>query len=321
MQKSLKMKGEKMEKIVAVVVTYNRKELLKENLNSLLEQTYKDFEILLIDNASTDGTKEYVKEEIENEKVIYINTGKNLGGAGGFNFGVKEAIERGYDYAWLMDDDTIPTKTALESLVNKTEVLNNEFSFLSSLCKWTDGSVANMNKQVITQECINEYDKVTNNLLLVERASFVSFYVNLEVAKKVGLPYKEFFIYGDDWEYCLRLNTEKPGYLDIDSVVIHKMASNEGVSIYNVGKDRIKRNYFNYRNLTFAYRKISKKSLFKYLGECCYQFVLVPFKAKDHRFKRMWTIVKGNVIGLFFNPKIEYAEVKNKVNKKWRNKK
>ena len=51
-----------MKKIVAVVVTYNRKKLLKENLNALLNQSYKDFDILLIDNASTDGTKEYVKE-------------------------------------------------------------------------------------------------------------------------------------------------------------------------------------------------------------------------------------------------------------------
>ena len=139
-----------MKKIVAVVVTYNRKKLLKENLNALLNQSYKDFDILLIDNASTDGTKEYVKEELENEKITYINTGANLGGAGGFNFGVREAIERGYDYAWLMDDDTIPTETALESLANKTELLKGDFSFLSSLCKWTDGNIATMNKQIIT---------------------------------------------------------------------------------------------------------------------------------------------------------------------------
>lgn len=299
-----------MKKIIAVVVTYNRKELLKENLNALLNQSYKDFDILLIDNASTDGTKEYVKEEIENNKVTYINTGKNLGGAGGFNFGVKEAIERGYNYAWLMDDDTIPTKTALESLVNKTELLKEDFSFLSSLCKWTDGTIAKMNKQVITQDSIEDFEKIHNNLLLVERASFVSFYVNLEVAKKIGLPYKEFFIYGDDWEYCLRLNTIKPGYLDFDSVVIHKMASNVGADIYNVGKDRIKRQYYNYRNLTFAFKKLSAKRLIMFLMGCCYQFVLVPFKAKDHRIKRMWTIMKGNITGLFFNPKTEYVDVK-----------
>lgn len=301
-----------MKKIVAVVVTYNRKKLLKENLNALLNQSYKEFDILLIDNASTDGTKEYVKEELENEKITYINTGANLGGAGGFNFGIREAIERGYDYAWLMDDDTIPTETALESLANKTELLKGDFSFLSSLCKWTDGNIATMNKQIITYEYIFEYEKIYNNLLLVERASFVSFYVNLSVAKKVGLPYKEFFIYGDDWEYCLRLNNEKKGYLDLDSVVIHKMTSNVAADIYNVGKDRIKRNYFNYRNLTFTYRKRSKRELFKFLLECLYQFVQVPFKAKNHRLKRMWTIMKGNIVGLVFNPKIEYAEVKNK---------
>ncbi|MCG4650613.1 glycosyltransferase, partial [Bifidobacterium longum] len=73
-----------VEKIACVVVTYNRKKLLRENLLALLKQTYSRFDILVIDNHSTDGTYKYIKDLLENERIIYINTGKNLGGAGGF---------------------------------------------------------------------------------------------------------------------------------------------------------------------------------------------------------------------------------------------
>ena len=121
-------------KVVAVVVTYNRLDLLKENINALLAQKYNDFDIMIIDNASTDGTEKYVRS-IENKKINYINTGSNLGGAGGFSFGVRKAIEKGYDFAWLMDDDTIPAYDALDSFIKKTDKFNGEFSYLASVVK------------------------------------------------------------------------------------------------------------------------------------------------------------------------------------------
>uniref|UniRef100_UPI0006234592 glycosyltransferase n=1 Tax=Lactobacillus sp. N54.MGS-719 TaxID=1637512 RepID=UPI0006234592 len=81
-------------KVVAVVVTYNRKKLLQKNIKALLAQTYKkSLDILVIDNASTDHTKESIQQYIDNGDIIYINTGKNLGGAGGFNFGMRRAAE------------------------------------------------------------------------------------------------------------------------------------------------------------------------------------------------------------------------------------
>lgn len=73
-----------MNTIAAVVVTFNRKELLKENIEALIKQTYKEFDIFIIDNASTDGTEESIREYIQSNKIKYVNTGKNLGGARGF---------------------------------------------------------------------------------------------------------------------------------------------------------------------------------------------------------------------------------------------
>ena len=74
------------DKVIAVIVTYNRKELLKECIEELTKNQEIDF--MIIDNASTDGTADMVKN-YTSDKLFYVNTGENLGGAGGFNFGIK----------------------------------------------------------------------------------------------------------------------------------------------------------------------------------------------------------------------------------------
>lgn len=294
--------------IVAIVVTYNRKELLEENINALLDQQYKEFDILIIDNASTDGTKQVV-EKYESDKLKYVNTGANLGGAGGFNFGVRQAIEQGYKYCWLMDDDTIPTKNALESLTKKATYLNDEFSFLGSLVKWTDNkSICKMNVQIIDKNWLYEYEKFEKGLVNVERSSFVSCYINLDIAKQVGLPITKFFIYGDDWEYTIRLGKIKKGYLDFESVVLHKMKENVTADIVTIPKDRISRCYYNFRNTFYISKKLGVIETLKYPLVYIMWVFKILIKSKKYKMRRIWNITKGFFAGIFFNPKIEYVQ-------------
>lgn len=140
------------DKTAAVVVTYNRKDLLLKNIESLLAQTCKDvLDILIIDNASTDGTREVIDEYISKKEVYYYNTGANLGGAGGFNYGIKLATEMGYGTLWILDDDTLPTSTALDELRKKDQELGENYGFLSSKVLWKDGSICTMNIQKETK--------------------------------------------------------------------------------------------------------------------------------------------------------------------------
>ena len=84
-----------MKRTVAIVVTYNRKTLLMENIQCLLAQQPKVPDILIVDNHSTDGTQAALEQYIQNGQISYYDTGTNLGGAGGFQYGIREAAEAG----------------------------------------------------------------------------------------------------------------------------------------------------------------------------------------------------------------------------------
>lgn len=299
-----------MNTIITIIVTYNRKKLLEESINALLNQNYKNFDILIVDNASTDNTYDDVVKKYENERLRYINTGKNLGGAGGFNFGLRQAIQEKYKYAWVMDDDSIPNEDALNSIIKKTEKLNNEFSFVNSFVKWTDGTYCKMNTVHFNEkEFFNDYNKVNDKLLPVESATFVGCYINLEIAQKVGLPIKEFFIYADDREYTLRLSNAERAYIDMDSIIIHKMKENTGSNIQDVMEERINRYYYDYRNKVYILMKTKGVKGFCWV---CIKYFSTLFKilkkARTKKLKRIWIMTKGTFAGLFFHPKIEYVE-------------
>lgn len=296
-----------MEKLTAVlVVTYNRVNLLKENIEALLFQTRDDLDIYIVDNASTDGTAELVKKYMEkNSNIFYYNTGSNLGGAGGFSYGLKIIYQKSYKYCWIMDDDTVPTEKAYESLVNKAQIIKDDFSFLCSYVKWTDGKLCSMNIPGVKRELFSKFDLLENHLLFIKTASFVSLFVNVDIAKRVGLPIKEFFIYGDDCEYTLRLSKLKNGYWDFDSVVVHKMARNVNVDIVTESIDRLDRHYYNVRNLTYIAKKYGWDGIPVFLLHTIGDFIRVILLSKSYKLKRLAIICKGFFAGIAFNPMIE----------------
>lgn len=300
-----------MKKIADIVVTYNRKKLLEENINALLSQTYIGHDIFIIDNASTDGTIDMIKK-IKDSRIKYYNTGENLGGAGGFTYGLKIVIELGYDYAWIMDDDSIPNKDALKSLINKSELLKNKFSFLSSLVYWTDKKVFPMNvpKLHISNELDIDLNMLSKNKLFKSyEGSFVGCFVNIKYAKRTALPISEFFIYGDDIEYTQRLNNLESSYLDLDSIIIHKAPSNKGADIITSQEDRLSRFFYQSRNGVYIARKNNMR--FKRFIKDLKKMIKIVLKSPNHKLKRICILLKGSISGLFFNPKIEYVNVRN----------
>lgn len=290
-----------MKKIVSVVVTYNRLPLLKKCIESLLNQSVELSKIIIVDNFSTDGTKEYLKNVYDkNEKVIYIRLDKNLGGAGGFSEGIKNAVELECDYLWLMDDDTIPKVDSLERLLDGDKVLKGKWGFLSSNVRWINESPAKMN-QLSTKKFWSEY--VADGLIAVETGTFVSLLIKKCDVLSIGLPLSEFFIWGDDTEYTVRLSKINTGYFVSNSVVIHETKNNVNVNIINErDPNRIGRYFYSFRN-SYYNARVRNEKLHYFMKSVITSLNILKSK-DDIKWKKINVLYRGLFAGFFFKPKV-----------------
>ena len=101
-------------KVIAVVVTYNRSQLLKRNIACLRKNS--PHAIIVVNNGSTDDTGEWLAEQTD----LIVITQANVGGSGGFYTGIQQAMERGADWIWCMDDDVFPRPDCLSNLLDHT---------------------------------------------------------------------------------------------------------------------------------------------------------------------------------------------------------
>ena len=290
-------------RVAAVVVTYNRKEYLLRGVEALLAQT-APLDVLIVDNASTDGTAEAL-QPLLGDRVHYHNTGENLGGAGGFQYGTRLAVQAGYDLLWLMDDDCIPEPDALAALLAADEELEGNYGFLSGMAYWKDGSLCNMNIQKTGIK--SKIEDVTSPLVPVIMATFVSVLIPAERVREVGLPIKEFFIWSDDLEYTRRLSRKWPCYAVTGSRALHDMKSNDKVNIATDSADRLGRYAYLYRNEVYVYRREGFKGWMYLLPRVCLHLVKVLLKS-DHKWKKMKTILSSFFAGFRFKPAVEFVD-------------
>lgn len=288
-----------MNKVAAVVVTYNRKELLTQCIEKLQTQTVA-LDILVIDNASTDGTASLFDKKVDN--IHYFNTGSNLGGAGGFSYGIKKAVELGYEYLWILDDDTLPTNSALQSLLNRDKELDGQYGFLSSKVLWKDNSICTMNIQKKTKW---KQVKNFNSEQSIQYASFVSLFLRAETVKKLGLPYKEFFIWADDWEYTRRISKQNKCYFVPQSIVHHWCNSNVGANIITTDAVRMDRFKYMYRNDVVMYRQDGFEGLLYLTIRNIVHRIRIVLHAKNKN-EKLKLISKSTKEGKNFFPEIEF---------------
>ena len=210
-------------KIAAVVVTYNRLALLKECVQSLRIQTHKLDEIFIINNSSTDGTLEW----LNSQKDLTVITQENSGSAGGQYTGIKTAYEKGYDWIWCLDTDIILEENTLQNLMDSDCFNRDDTGFLSSTIYFTDGNLAYPNIPEL-KGSYNLADMVASgNPAPILSASFGSLLINRKIIKQVGYPCKDFFIWGDDAEFTLRIIQKRfKGYMVTKSTALHECGVN-----------------------------------------------------------------------------------------------
>ncbi|WP_444645500.1 glycosyltransferase family 2 protein [Caproiciproducens sp. R1] len=286
-----------IKKVVVVVVTYNRRELLLQCIEKLLTQQKFACDVMVIDNASTDGTAEDIQQKSD-PRLLYCNTGKNLGGAGGFNFGMRRAVEAGYDYIWIMDDDTMPEPDALAQLLAADEKLAGSYGFLSSRALWTDGGDCQMNLQRKTP--YRDIDGFGRPLIPVVMASFVSLFLRADTIFQFGLPIKEFFIWSDDWEYTRRISRKLPCYAVTASRVVHAMKDQTVANIATDIPERLPRYRYFYRNDVYLYRREGLKGWLWLLAKDCWHSAQVVTKSHGCKWKKLRIIWSGFFHGIHF---------------------
>ena len=318
--------------IAVLIVTYNRKELLRECLDAVFSQTTPPDRVYLVDNASSDGTPEMLCDLYsQSEDVVegacwecrqfktspvpmaYYRLRNNTGASGGFNFGMKMAYADGADWIWVMDDDTIPYRDALEQLVSTPRFARSNTGFLASVPRWSDGNihVMNVHGHPVNYSFLN--DNFDHRCIPASNCSFVGVMISRTAIETVGFPIKDFFIWSDDTEYTYRI-TEKgglPSFYVFGSNVLHKTAHNRGAGIQDLCDSNWVKYWYGLRNKVVLTRMRARGFRKSVMSACMLAVVL---SVQVLRNKRLSTIHKAKIVlnilrGLAFFPKIETVEL------------
>ena len=209
-----------------------------------------------------------------------------------------------------MDDDVVCSETALEELVKAYNVKEN-IGFVCSAVQGLDGMPMNVpmvDMRASTNGYPVYYGLSEYQMIKVQIATFVSVLLSTDIIKEVGLPYKDYFIWGDDTEYTTRISKRYPCYLVCKSEVVHKRKSQGMVSFdTETDKKRLK-NYFCYfRN---NINNVKMHEGFGNLMKCYFRhFIRTMMYFFKLDFKRYWVLTRAMFSAMFFRPKVEYPKV------------
>lgn len=202
-------------KIGVVLVTFNRLDKLKIALQKYETQTVLPKYIVIVNNNSSDGTKEFLDDWKKNNNVIdkyVLNLKENIGGSGGFHTGLEKAIKLDTDWIWVSDDDAFPYEDAIENAVKFLQEHSEED--ISAIC----GKIMNLKSIDIkhrrriekglfklVQEPVKE-EEYKKEKFYLDTFSYVGTIMKKDKLKEVGLTKKDYFIFYDDTEHSYRLS-------------------------------------------------------------------------------------------------------------------
>ena len=264
-----------MEKHAIVIVTYNRAALLRECLEAVEAQSHPYDWIVVVDNASTDGTGQILEQKEPDPRYVIRREKENIGGSGGFAHGVKAAYETGADWITIIDDDAILTESFLDEMKRAAEQDQGAYLCYAGV-PLTDGIRPGHRRRVtgklVKKERpvpVSEYEQ---ERFLCDIASFCGLMVHRKVIAEIGFPEERFFIWYDDTEYCLRI-AKKTKIVNINRAVIyHKVPAAQPSKSFVGWKD-----YYGIRNRIYMAGKhygrltalcIAAKKVIRCLLEC-----------------------------------------------------
>ncbi|PIP28149.1 MAG: hypothetical protein COX29_02805 [Candidatus Moranbacteria bacterium CG23_combo_of_CG06-09_8_20_14_all_35_22] len=197
-------------KVFVIILNYNGRACLKKALASVFRMDYPNFEVILVDNNSTDGSFEMIKREFS--KIILIKNSENLGFSSGNNIGIEYALERGADYIWLLNYDTEIEKNSLDFLVEEIEK-NERIGIISPVILvgdskkiWFSGGEIDWFKM----KSQHQEKELQKNNFNTDYISGCAMLIRAEVFRRAGLFDEDYFLYWEDADFSLRV--KKAGY-------------------------------------------------------------------------------------------------------------
>jgi len=198
-------------KILAAVVTHNRCDLLQRCLEYIDAQTRKPDDVLVVNNASTDGTLDMLKR-----KGTRFITQENLGSAGGWHRCIESALNEDFDAVWLMDDDGFPSVNALEHLERAlapgvacaSSIVVKETSpaeFVFPFPVLNEHGLPVICRRVRKLHCVDALASVAPDGTYPFAHFFNGALINMNAVRAVGNVDSGFFMYGDEVDYFFRL--------------------------------------------------------------------------------------------------------------------
>lgn len=219
-----------MKKIGIVICNYNKQDYIIRCIESVFASTIQDFDVYVVDNASTDASVKTIEEAFGSKVQMIVNK-ENLGGSGGFHVGVEKALEMGYPYIMCVDNDIIMAPNNIEKLYDYMEQ-HREIGMLGSRVMYMDkperiqamGAIIDFEKYTYQDYFRNYlYDETIPQVTECDYVPANSMMLRREAIEKAGNIPKDNFIYWDDmeWGYLIK----KAGYMVqcyAEAVVWHK---------------------------------------------------------------------------------------------------
>jgi GT2 family glycosyltransferase len=294
--------------VCALVVTYNRERLLADCLAALEAQTRRVDELILVDNASTDGTPGLLRERgyLDRDDVRYLRLDRNLGSSGGFARGFDSARESRAEWLWVMDDDAEPAPDCLELLLGSPPARETGTACVCPKIVYPDGSLNAVMRADFRRRLkpLAESSYREGHYPAIDVTSFVGPLYRMSAVRALDPPKAEFFVWGDDVEYSLRLRRQGEIRLVPESVVVHKPASQSHtnrrsrlwnallpVRMYPTPLERFWQNLCGLRNYIWIKRHYEGQSAPSAVGTTL-QFVLKHLLYDDRPFRRIPWIIR-----------------------------
>ena len=244
-------------KVVIVILNWNNYGDTIGCIYSVLQSTYKDYEVIIVDNDSKDNSQKILEKEFPHLKLI--QTGKNLGYSGGNNRGIKHALERGANLVWILNPDTIVAPDALEKMmqgISRTDVgivtpKIYYYDFPNTVC-FVDGSMNLKTGYVGNIHCGEVDNGQFNEEHYLRQAPGASLLIKKEVFEKVGFFDEKYFLFYEDIDFCVKARKAGFKILFVPGAKIwHKVGA-------SVGKNNPNNQYYMTRNRLYFVRKFNR---------------------------------------------------------------